>query len=143
MPNGKCPKCGKPSVAKEGRGSSYCKEHATECQRRNRKSYPSEQPAHILCRNAKIRAKKRGIPFGITPADIVIPEFCPILGLRLVSGVGPSTRADLASLDRINPTLGYVRGNIAVISKRANQIKSDATSAELFATAEFVKSQGY
>ena len=35
------------------------------------------------------------------------------------------------SLDRIIPTKGYIPGNIAVISQRANCIKSDATSEEI------------
>jgi hypothetical protein len=37
------------------------------------------------------------------------------------------------SFDRINndPAIGYVRGNVNIISQRANQIKSDATAAEL------------
>lgn len=42
------------------------------------------------------------------------------------------------SLDRIVPSLGYVPGNVAVISHRANRIKSDATADELRAVADWL-----
>jgi hypothetical protein len=35
------------------------------------------------------------------------------------------------SLDRIDTSKGYVKGNVWVISWRANKLKSDATLAEL------------
>jgi len=79
---------------------------------------------------ARSRAKRDGIAFDITVEDISIPEFCPILGLRL--GFNDDRQQENSpSLDRILPELGYVRGNIWVISHRANRIKNDATLAEL------------
>ena len=45
------------------------------------------------------------------------------------------------SLDRINPKLGYVKGNVQVISWRANNIKRDATAEELRLVADFVARQ--
>lgn len=38
---------------------------------------------------------------------------------------------DSPSLDRIKPELGYVKGNIRVISFKANSIKNDASIEEL------------
>lgn len=79
---------------------------------------------------AKRRAKRKGLEFDLVPEDIIIPEYCPILGIPLQRGV--RTRcADSPSLDRIDNAKGYVRGNIAVISARANTIKNDATIDEL------------
>ena len=37
------------------------------------------------------------------------------------------------SIDRVNTKYGYIAGNIAVISKRANSRKSDASIEEIFA----------
>lgn len=37
----------------------------------------------ILWSGARRRADERGIPFTIEHEDIVIPEFCPVLGIRL------------------------------------------------------------
>jgi hypothetical protein len=63
-------------------------------------------------------------------SDIVIPACCPLLGIPLFQmrgRAGPNS----PSLDRIDPTKGYVPGNVWVISWRANQIKPDATLQEL------------
>ena len=83
--------------------------------------------------SAHTRARKRGIPFTITADDISIPSHCPVLGLPLEQGAGDRA----PSLDRIKPSLGYVPGNVIVISSRANRIKNDATPLELYAIAEF------
>ncbi len=91
-----------------------------------------------LIADAKKRAKREGLPFDLTAADIVVPELCPVLGIPLVRGdkvLGDSS----PSLDRITPTLGYVRGNVAVISYRANRIKQNATPDELLAVAEWAR----
>jgi hypothetical protein len=44
------------------------------------------------------------------------------------------------SLDRIDPKKGYVKGNVAVISYKANRIKQDATPEELEAVASWLRS---
>jgi hypothetical protein len=67
----------------------------------------------------------------LTTDDFEIPEFCPILGIPLVVGIGRGPAPDSASLDRINPALGYVPGNIQIISSRANTMKNDANADEL------------
>jgi hypothetical protein len=55
---------------------------------------------------------------------------CPVLGLPLFPGRGQPT-ANSPSIDRVDPSLGYVRDNVWVISNRANMIKNDATLEEL------------
>lgn len=81
--------------------------------------------------SARYRANAKGIPFTITVEDIVIPECCPVLGMRLVLRTGRGSNNDSPSLDRINPRKGYVPGNVSVISYRANRIKNDASLEEL------------
>ncbi len=85
--------------------------------------------ARRILAQAHIRAVKDGIPFDLTEADIVMPVFCPVLGIKLVIGTKGQTDAS-PSIDRFVPSLGYVRGNVAVISNRANRLKSDGTLAE-------------
>jgi hypothetical protein len=80
--------------------------------------------------NAKQRAKRAGIPFDLTLDMLVIPDICPVLGTRLVTGHTSFDR-NSPSLDRIRPSLGYVAGNIQVMSNQANLMKRDATEAEL------------
>lgn len=79
---------------------------------------------------AKKRAKLKGLPFSILQSDITIPNFCPVLGLKLSPG-NHNRHAASPTLDRIAPALGYVPGNVRVISHRANQLKNDATTYEI------------
>lgn len=100
----------------------YFKDHAKQWKLK----YPEKR---MICA-ARARAKTKGIPFSITEADIVIPDTCPVLGIKLVQSTGAKTD-NSPSLDRIIPDLGYVPGNVVVISLRANRIKNDATVEEL------------
>lgn len=80
---------------------------------------------------ARSRAKKFNLPIDIKAIDISIPEYCPILGIKL-DRYGALGNKDLKpSLDRIIPGKGYVKDNVWVISMRANRIKSDASIQEL------------
>lgn len=93
-----------------------------------------------MLNGAKNRAKRRGVPFALTIEDIQIPEFCPVLGIPLAHHVGETGFfPDSPSLDRIVPEKGYVRGNVRVISNRANRLKNDATAAELRAVLNYVE----
>jgi hypothetical protein len=87
--------------------------------------------------HARDRARASNVPFDITVKDIVIPEFCPVLGIRLERGKKRATFAS-PTLDRKIPTLGYVKGNVTVMSNRANTVKSDASAEELMKVALWV-----
>lgn len=90
----------------------------------------------LLWRSANTRAKIKNLPFDITLEDITIPDTCPVLGIPLKRGVG--LRIDSSpSLDRIDNKLGYVKGNIIVVSNRANQLKSNGTVEELRKIVDF------
>lgn len=97
----------------------------------------------FLFRQARDRAKKKDIPFDLTPEDIKIPEVCPVFGIPFVIGEplsgrrGPHPQAP--SVDRVIPSLGYVKENIRIISYRANFIKTNATLSELEMVAAYVR----
>jgi len=93
----------------------------------------------MILSRCKARAKIRNIEFTITIDDIVIPKYCPILGLELKPNRGSGGRLNSPSLDRIDCSKGYIKGNIQVISNRANTIKSDATYADILKFAEWIK----
>jgi len=91
-----------------------------------------------MIQSAKFRARRDNVPCTIKESDIVIPDICPVLGIKLVAG--DRHNHDYApTLDKIIPELGYVPGNIIVISHRANLIKSNATVEELEKIAHFYK----
>jgi hypothetical protein len=78
-------------------------------------------PAHLaarFCTNAKQSAKRHGVAFDLTPADTVVPARCPVLGIVLRVGVGKFT-ANSPTLQRLDPSRGFVRGNVRIVSKRA------------------------
>lgn len=85
-----------------------------------------------MLRSAKRRAKLQKVPFDLTPDDFDIPEVCPLLNIPLHFHIGElQAQFDSPSLDKIIPQLGYVKGNVLVISNRANTIKNNATIEEL------------
>lgn len=91
-----------------------------------------------LYQSAKSRANQKGIEFSISVDDILVPDVCPILGIPLKYNRGIK-EDNSYSLDRINPAKGYVKGNIWVISLRANRIKNDSTPQELRLIADKVE----
>jgi hypothetical protein len=62
----------------------------------------------------------------------VIPIVCPILGIPIIKEVtnklGPKTTSP--SIDRIDNSKGYIKGNVQVISNKANVMKGNSTPEE-------------
>lgn len=88
----------------------------------------------------KQRAADKGLPYDLDADYIqsILPTHCPVLGIELVRRAGRSGNSPSSpTVDRIVPELGYVRGNVMIISKRANQIKSDASPEEIMKVAQF------
>ena len=82
----------------------------------------------------KIRANLIGgdfleYDFNIDLDDIVLPKVCPLLNIPL--SINSNNKDYSYSLDKIDPKKGYVKGNVWVISFRANKIKNDASLSEL------------
>ena len=98
------------------------------------KEWKKKNPDKYLLQNAKTRAKKQGVPFEITVEDICIPNVCPYLGIK----IEPFSEWNYPSLDKIIPELGYVKGNIQVISNLANTMKSSASIEQSICFAENV-----
>ncbi len=91
-----------------------------------------------LLRAAKARSKAKDIPFDLEKSDIVIPEECPVLGIPLVRGAGRPVDGS-PTLDKFVPLLGYTKGNVNVISHKANTCKNDATLEEIRLLYEWMK----
>ena len=100
------------------------------------REWEAKNPEKVLLKSAKGRSKKSGLDFNIDVTDIVIPEFCPLLGIKIEprkGGHGPKDSSP--SLDRINNTKGYVKGNVWVISWLANKMKATASDTQLLTFA--------
>lgn len=102
-----------------------------------------EQSIKEVLRSAKRRAKLNKLPFNITykylksifPKDGMCPIFFTTLGFSL------KDRFQSASLDRILPECGYIKGNVQWISLRANTIKNNAHPFELMRVARYLVKQ--
>lgn len=85
-----------------------------------------------IIRNSKFMSKRRNIEFDITIDDFELPKYCPILGIELEYGSGNDGNSiQHATLDRIDNTKGYIKGNVMIISRLANAMKNQATFSQL------------
>jgi|SRR5580704_5588273 hypothetical protein len=91
----------------------------------------------VMIQSAKFRAKRDGVPFNITNEDVVIPALCPVFGKPLAQG-NRQSHEWAPTLDRIKPELGYVRGNVQVMSHKANWLKNNASVEELQRIVEWL-----
>lgn len=92
--------------------------------------YRENNPSKYLWSLCKSRATKKQIEFNIGPEDILIPEVCPLLNIKLTLNKG-KLKDNSPSVDRIDNSKGYIKGNIWVISHKANSIKNNASLLEL------------
>jgi hypothetical protein len=88
-------------------------------------------PARSYVLAAKGRARRGSLPFDLSEEDINFPEYCPVLGIPIYFSEGRIRNNHTPSLDRVIPEKGYVKGNVRIISWRANRLKNDATIEEL------------
>lgn len=134
-------------------GPAYCEKHdqskvhrkkpmrgwlCNECNNEQRKKWYQKDPRTVMVLSAKARAKKQGLVFNLKKKDIVIPVYCPVLGVPIT--VGDRFNHDWApSIDRVRQDGGYTKDNITIISYRANRIKNDATPEELVKVLAYVQ----
>jgi len=102
-----------------------------------KKELPIEK---LLFRNIEASAKRRNIEFNLSIDDIFVPKNCPHCGIELRKYIGEKRRGpDAYSIDRIDSSRGYVKGNIQVVCWRANHLKSDGTLEEFEKLVDWLK----
>ena len=143
----KCKNCGEVKTAKEfhrhpkspDRLQYNCKScciKLTAIQKDKRfQLNPVREWAKSAFYNARTRARSHGVRFDLDVDFLVsiAPESCPVLGTELNYSRGSGKNMmDAPSVDRIIPANGYVRENVAVISVKANMMKSNGTMDEIW-----------
>jgi hypothetical protein len=88
----------------------------------------NRKKSYSMWYDAKVRSKH--IEFNITKKDIVFTKKCPLLGID-ISYNNKKIADNSPSLDRIDNNKGYVKGNVWIVSLKANRIKNNATKEEL------------
>lgn len=112
-------------------------EYREKVNRIKRESYRRNRESSMLA-HAKQRSKKMNYEFDLSVEDIIIPDICPLLKVPFVIG----TKEDYTytpTLDRIDSTKGYVKGNVWVICMLANSMKNSATSEQLLTFASSIQ----
>lgn len=94
------------------------------------REWNNKHPEAGLLALIKRRAIKANIAFDLTVKDVgKIPAVCPVFGIPLTRG-NKYSHSNSPTLDRVDPTKGYTKGNVAWISNLANGMKSNATAAQ-------------
>lgn len=88
-------------------------------------------------RNKKHGRDSRGLEWTIEFGDILWPTHCPILGLEL-DYFAETRQENSPSFDRVDSSKGYVKGNVQIMSWRANRIKNDGTAEEHRKIADYL-----
>jgi len=145
----------KETRAKDGRRSECRK-----CERKQRREYyrsgrqaaatranPESCQLSNMVKKSKMRAKEKNLAHDIDIEylrSLGLPSHCPYLGIKLrwkvQAGLGVKAKPfpESPSLDRIDSSKGYVKGNVIIVSHRANSIKRDADEQELYKLARNV-----
>jgi archaellum component FlaC len=100
------------------------------CSKEVRREQHRKDPRKVMLIHARSRAKQKDLDFNIDYSDIIVPEFCPLLGIKLEIGNGKAHEAS-PTIDRLDNNKGYVKGNVLVVSYKANSAKSNLTLEEL------------
>lgn len=123
----------------KARNSEFARSEARKAWKRAyRQRRMVEDRVRYVLEKLKQRAKLRKLEMTLTEADIEIPTVCPVFGVTLVWG----DRWLSPSVDRLDNSKGYVKGNVRVISRKANTLKSDATVAQIEALLAYMKREG-
>ena len=89
---------------------------------------------------SKKRAKEQNLLYNLDEDYIksIFPldNCCPVFGIKFIY----ADKMKTASLDKIIPELGYVKGNVQILSKKANTIKSNYTIQELIEVIDCFRS---
>jgi hypothetical protein len=114
----------------------YREENKEIINEKGREYYRRKHKSRLLYA-AKARAKKSGLAFDITENDFDMVEYCPLLNIPLFITEGrKSVKPNSPSMDRIDSTKGYVKGNVWIISYKANTMKSNSTLEEFILLAK-------
>lgn len=121
--------------------TNYLSEYAKRPEVREfRKLSYRRRIADLILYAARSRAKKKNLDFNIDKSDIIIPEMCPITLLPLYVNNGKSG-PNSPTLDRVHNHLGYTKGNVEVISKKANTHKGNMSFEEIERMYNYMKKE--
>ena len=118
---------------------AYYERNKAAVKDKSKELYSGQGRLRYLVNKSRDRAKLQGLEHTITVDDLVLPDACPYLGITLTTEWGKGQLKTNASIDRIDSTKGYIPGNVQIISRLANTMKSDATEEQLMRFAQAIQ----
>lgn len=101
----------------------------------SKQNYARMTLEYKMWHRCKTRARSKGIDFNLEESDFILPERCPIFNTEWEIGNHDLT----PSVDRIDPSKGYIKGNIQIISNRANMLKGNASIEDIERLLTYMK----
>lgn len=125
---------------RSGRLRPYCYSCVNVIARARYSSYRQTEPFKHKCTRAKARAQSLKVPFDLTPEylESIWTGVCPVINTP-ISLLEQRDNEFAAELDRFIPSKGYIQGNVAFLSRRANRLKNNVTTKELQQLIDWMK----
>lgn len=126
-------------------------EHMKGNQIRRYRNRKTNEPWYIAYCTIRQRARKMNIEIDVDAQYIkdIWTDICPVLGIPLKCAVyesgNPRTKnkakphTNSPTIDRIDPSRGYIKGNICIMSYRANMIKNCGSIEEHKKIIDFIE----
>ena len=147
-----CRECANAYQKKYYAGGPETEKHKSRLRKRYREKKIKE-PWLMMYKGIKYRAKQKSLDFDLTPEYIksIWTDTCPILGIPLYPAVFESggtrhtckakPQTNSPTMDRIDSDKGYIKGNVCIMSYRANMIKNCGTLDEHRKIVSFLERQ--
>lgn len=101
-----------------------------------KRNFKIRSPEMYILNGTRSRAKERGIDFNLELEDIIIPDACPICKIPLKFSA--KRTSNTPSVDRLDNSKGYIKGNVRIISWRANRLKNNLTKEEIICLYKYI-----
>jgi len=92
---------------------------------------PIKNKEYLIWYRAKENAKNKKLDFDIDVEDIIVPQYCPLLGVELKYEFKYHRADEYYTIDRIDSAKGYIKGNVQILSYLANIMKNKSTKEQL------------
>jgi hypothetical protein len=136
-----CSKCKKElplsSFTKHSKNKDGLQGSCRECNNKLSKEWNAKNKDSLILKRLKERSIQKGLDFDLTVADIDVPLKCPVFGFDLHRN-HKVPLFNSPSVDRVDPTKGYTKDNIQIISQLANAMKQNASPEQLLKFAEWI-----
>jgi hypothetical protein len=125
------------SFTKHSKNKDGLQGSCRECNKKSSKEWNANNKDSLILKRLKERSIQKGLDFDLTVADINVPLKCPVFGFDLQRN-HKVPLFNSPSVDRIDPTKGYTKDNIQIISQLANAMKQNASPEQLLQFAKWV-----